>query len=106
MRLYSRWNLADRHRPPINLVVTNVPGPREPLYIAGARLAGIWSVGPILEGVGLNVTVWSYLDKVHVGAIGCREHWRDLHVVTDGMVAALADLVARAAARDVTETRS
>ena len=57
-------------------------------------LAGIWSVGPILEGVGLNVTVWSYLDKVHVGAIGCREHWRDLHVVTDGMVAALADLVA------------
>ena len=106
MRLYSRWNLADRHRPPINLVVSNVPGPREPLYIAGARLAGIWSVGPILEGVGLNVTVWSYLDKVHVGAIGCREHWRDLHVVTDGMVAALADLVARAEARDVTETRS
>lgn len=106
MQLYSRWNLADRHRPPINLVVSNVPGPRDPLFIAGARLAGIWSVGPILEGVGLNVTVWSYLDKVHVGVIGCREHWRDLHVVTDGIVDAMADLVARAEKRELPDAVS
>lgn len=97
MRLYSRLGLADRHRPPINLVVSNVPGPKEPLYVAGARLTGIWSVGPILEGVGLNVTVWSYQDRIHVGVLGCREHWRDLHVVTDGMADALRDLVERAA---------
>jgi diacylglycerol O-acyltransferase / wax synthase len=95
MRQYSRLNLADRHSPPINLVVSNVPGPRRPLHIAGARLDGIWSVGPVVEGVGLNVTVWSYLDRVHVAAIGCREHWDDLHVVTDGMVDALADLLPR-----------
>ncbi len=95
MRQYGRFGVADRHRPPINLVVSNVPGPRAPLYAAGARLAGIWSVGPIVEGVGLNVTVWSYLDRVHVGVIGCREHWDDLHVVPDGMAAALAELVAR-----------
>nr|MDQ3294587.1 WS/DGAT domain-containing protein [Actinomycetota bacterium] len=96
MRQYSRFNLADRHRPPINLVVSNVPGPRDPLYIADGRLAGIWSVGPVVEGVGLNVTVWSYLDQVHVGVIGCRDHWSDLHVVTDGMQAALAELLDRA----------
>ena len=48
-----------------------------------------------MEGVGLNITVWSYHDHVHVAAIGCREHWSDLHVVTDGMVAALAELVER-----------
>jgi diacylglycerol O-acyltransferase len=98
MRQYSRLNLADRHNPPINLVVSNVPGPKEPLYIAGAELVGIWSVGPVVEGVGLNVTVWSYRDRVHVGVIGCREHWADLHVVTDGMAAALATLVATASA--------
>jgi diacylglycerol O-acyltransferase len=94
MRQYSRFNLADWHNPPINLVVSNVPGPKEPLYIAGAELDGIWSVGPVVEGVGLNVTVWSYRDRVHVAVIGCKEHWDDLHVVTEGMVAALGDLVA------------
>jgi diacylglycerol O-acyltransferase len=95
MRQYSRLALANRHNPPINLVVSNVPGPRDPLYIAGAELAAFYSVGPVVEGVGLNITVWSYQDAVHVAAIGCREHWRDLHVVTDGMVAALGDLVSR-----------
>lgn len=95
MRQYSRFNLADHHNPPINLVVSNVPGPRERLYIAGGELDAIWSVGPVVEGVGLNVTVWSYRDRVHVAAIGCREHWADLHVVTTGMVRALEDLVAR-----------
>jgi WS/DGAT/MGAT family acyltransferase len=102
MRQYGRLNLAERHAPPINLIVSNVPGPREPLHIAGARLDGIWSVGPILEGVGLNVTVWSYLDRMHVGVLGCADHWadggEDLHVVTDGMAAALAELQGRVAA--------
>jgi WS/DGAT/MGAT family acyltransferase len=99
MRLYSRLRIAERHRPPLNVVVSNVPGPRQPLYVAGGRLAGIWSVGPILEGIGLNVTVWSYLDTVHVGVLGCRDHWDDLHVVTDGMTAALDELVAAGAVR-------
>jgi diacylglycerol O-acyltransferase len=94
MRQYSRFGLADRHNPPINLVVSNVPGPRDRLYVAGAALDGIWSVGPVVEGVGLNITVWSYRDRVHVAAIGCREHWDDLHAVTDGMASALAELVA------------
>jgi WS/DGAT/MGAT family acyltransferase len=96
MRQYSRLRLAERHAPPINVIVSNVPGPREPLHIAGATLDGIWSVGPILEGVGLNVTVWSYLDRVHVSVLGCADHWDDLHVVTWGMAAALAELQALA----------
>lgn len=99
MRLYSRWRLADRHRPPINLVVSNVPGPRDPLYVAGARLDRIYSVGPILEGIGLNVTVWSYLDQLNIGAIACREHVGDLHEVTDGMAVALDELLALAEER-------
>ena len=104
MRQYSRMRLAERHAPPINVIVSNVPGPREPLHIAGATLDGIWSVGPILEGVGLNVTVWSYLDRIHVGVLGCADHWDDLHVVTDGMAASLDELErARPAGRVVCE---
>ncbi|MEY2588450.1 MAG: diacylglycerol O-acyltransferase / wax synthase [Acidimicrobiaceae bacterium] len=93
MRQYGRFRLAERHRPPINLVVSNVPGPREPLYVAGAQMTGIWSVGPILEGIGLNVTVWSYRDALNVGVIACRDHIEDPHEITDGMATALAELL-------------
>ncbi|MBV8346182.1 MAG: wax ester/triacylglycerol synthase family O-acyltransferase, partial [Mycolicibacterium sp.] len=46
--------------PPFNIVISNVPGPTVPLDIEGARLVSIYSMGPILEGIGLNITVWSY----------------------------------------------
>ena len=78
VRLYSRWDLADRHRPPINLIISNVPGPTEPLYVTGARLVGIWSMGPILENIGLNITVWSYLDQLNFGLVGCPDAVPDL----------------------------
>lgn len=94
MRQYSRYGLAAKHRPPINVVVSNVPGPRDPLYVAGARMEGIYSVGPILEGIGLNVTVWSYCDQLNVGVIACREHIADPHEITDGMAASLQELLA------------
>ena len=97
MRQYSRFGLAERHRPPINLVVSNVPGPRDALYVAGGKMEGIYSVGPILEGIGLNVTVWSYCDQLNVGVIACREHIADPHEITDGMADALAELLAIAA---------
>lgn len=93
MRQYSRFGLAERHRPPINLVVSNVPGPREPLYVAGGKMEGIYSVGPILEGIGLNITVWSYCDQLNIGVIACREHIPDPHEITDGMAAALDELL-------------
>ncbi|MBV8690362.1 MAG: wax ester/triacylglycerol synthase family O-acyltransferase, partial [Actinobacteria bacterium] len=92
MRTYSRYNLANRHRPPINLVVSNVPGPREPLYIAGARVVGIWSMGPILESIGLNITVWSYLDQMNFGVVACRELTPDLWDLMDDLHEGLQEL--------------
>jgi len=91
-RLYSRLGLADRHRPPINLVVSNVPGPTAPLYVAGAKLVGIWSMGPILENIGLNVTVWSYLDALNFGVVACPETMPDLAKVPDALHDALEEL--------------
>lgn len=92
MRFYSRRKLADRHRPPINLVVSNVPGPSTPLYVAGARLVSIWSMGPVLEGIGLNITVWSYLDRMAFGLVSCRETMPDLWSLTAALPDALAEL--------------
>ena len=66
-RVYSSMSLADRHRPIHNLVISNVPGPPFPLYLAGAELIAAYPMGPIMEGSGLNITVLSYKDSVDFG---------------------------------------
>jgi diacylglycerol O-acyltransferase len=71
MRLYSRASAASWHPAPFNVVVSNVAGPREEVLLGDARLVDLFSVGPILEGIGLNVTVWSYQDRVNVSVISC-----------------------------------
>ena len=95
MRFYSRRGYASRHRPPINLVVSNVPGPPTPLTIADARIVAIYSMGPILEGIGLNVTVWSYVDSLNFGIVTCPEFAPDLGSLTDALGDELAELVKR-----------
>ncbi|MGI8711509.1 MAG: WS/DGAT/MGAT family O-acyltransferase [Acidimicrobiales bacterium] len=94
MRWYSGHNLADRGPSPLNLVVSNVPGPREPLFIAGARIVELYSVGPILEGIGLNVTVWSYIDRLYVGILGCPDQQDDLRRLAEVLPDALSELEA------------
>ena len=59
--------LADHHRPIHNLVVSNVPGPPFPLYLAGAELVAAYPMGPIMDGAGLNITVLSYRSHVDIG---------------------------------------
>jgi WS/DGAT/MGAT family acyltransferase len=73
--------LASRGNVPINLVISNVPGPPFPLYFAGARLQSMLPLGPPIEGAGLNITVMSYVDHIDWGFIACRElapHLQDM----------------------------
>jgi WS/DGAT/MGAT family acyltransferase len=69
VRLASRLRLADRFAPPFNLVISNVPGPRQPLYFAGAQLCHQFPVSIVTDGQGLNITVVSYLDRLDFGFI-------------------------------------
>src|SRR4051794_4350997 len=89
MRLYSSLNLADRHRPVHNLVVSNVPGPPIPLYTAGAQVVGVFPFGPLLEGAGLNLTVLSNMGHVDFGVIACRELVPDVWDIADGFAEAV-----------------
>ena len=86
IRLAARLKLADRMAPPVNVIISNVPGPRQPLYLDGAEMRTYIPVSTIAEGMGLNVTVHSYLDELEFGLIACRElvpdlwHMVDLHL--------------------------
>ncbi len=66
-RLYTGMKLADRHRPVANLVVSNVPGPDFPLYLGGSKLLGMFPLGPVMDGMGLNITIMSYLGVLYWG---------------------------------------
>ncbi|HWP66281.1 MAG TPA: wax ester/triacylglycerol synthase family O-acyltransferase [Candidatus Limnocylindria bacterium] len=94
VRTYSRWRLADRHRPPINVIVSCVPGPRVRLGWSGGTLEALYSVGPIIEGAALNVTAWSYADRLCVGVLSCPDLLPDPHVVSEGLHAELEALMA------------
>ncbi|HUY63480.1 MAG TPA: wax ester/triacylglycerol synthase family O-acyltransferase [Acidimicrobiales bacterium] len=62
------------HLPPLfNVVVSNVVGPEFPLWWAGSKVVALYPLGPILEGVGLNVTVISYTGTLYIGVVGCRQ---------------------------------
>lgn len=75
-----------------NLVVSNVPGPSFPLYICGARLVHMYATGPFLLGMGLNVTVISYLDSVDFGFHADPTLVSDLWFLADGVPEALDEL--------------
>ncbi|MEO0778700.1 MAG: wax ester/triacylglycerol synthase family O-acyltransferase [Bacteroidota bacterium] len=59
-RLYSRYKVAEMHSPVFNVTVTNVPGPQFPLYLNGHKLLSIMGMAPIIDGMGLIITVFSY----------------------------------------------
>ena len=59
-------------RQAFNVIISNVPGPREPLYWNGAKLDALYPASIVLDGQALNITMTSYLDKLEVGLTGCR----------------------------------
>src|SRR5436190_944775 len=67
--LYSRSNLPDVLPPAANITVSNVPGPRQTLYAAGAELLHIFPVSISTHGIALNITVQSYRDQLDFGLI-------------------------------------
>ncbi|MCV7042077.1 wax ester/triacylglycerol synthase family O-acyltransferase [Mycolicibacterium moriokaense] len=68
-----------------NLCVSNVPGPKETLYLNGSRLEATYPVSIPMHGMALNVTLHSYADMLNFGFIGCRDalpHLQRLAVYT------------------------
>jgi len=71
--LWGRSGLADRLPPTANVVISNVPGPQTPLYLAGARLLTLYPVSIPAHGMALNMTVQSYCGALDFGLTACRK---------------------------------
>jgi diacylglycerol O-acyltransferase len=71
VRIWSRSHIADRVHPPLNVVLSNVAGPRDRIFFGPIELEALYSVGPILEGIGLNITAWSYGGALGVSVLAC-----------------------------------
>jgi WS/DGAT/MGAT family acyltransferase len=84
--------LAGRARPPYNLVISNVPGPRTPLYWDRAPIIGWYPVSFPFEGQALNITAVSYADNIEFGLIGCRRSVPHLQRLLDDLEQSLCEL--------------
>ncbi|MBW2628088.1 MAG: wax ester/triacylglycerol synthase family O-acyltransferase [Deltaproteobacteria bacterium] len=89
---FSQSGLSDIMPPAANLIISNVRGPDHPLYVAGARLRAIYSVGPAIEGIGLNITGWSYCGDLSFALIADADAIPDPHLITDALRGALDEL--------------
>ena len=94
MRMYSRLRIADRMNPPFNLIISNVPGPAQPLYSAGARLEHFYPVSALIDGQGLNMTVQSYNGNLDFGFIADRELVPDVWLLTELLQESMDEMLA------------
>jgi diacylglycerol O-acyltransferase len=94
LALLPALGLSGSVRPPFNLVISNVPGPREPLYWNGARLDGLYPLSIPMTGQALNITCTSYSHEIAFGLTGCRRtvpHLQHLLGYLDDELAALEE---------------
>jgi WS/DGAT/MGAT family acyltransferase len=93
-RMVSAIPIDDVASPPFNLIVSNLPGPRHPVYCAGARQVASYPLSLVRNGVGLHVSFASYDDHIHLGLVACREALPALWELADAMAAELDVLAA------------
>lgn len=76
----------------MNLTISNVPGPRRRGDIEGATVSEIYSVGPVVTGSGMNITVWSYVDQLAISVLTDDLTLDDPHEATDAMIDAFTEI--------------
>lgn len=92
MELYHRLSGASAHPSPVNVVVSDVAGPTFDLFLAGRRAEAFYALGPIFDGVALNVTAISFEGVLGFGWVTCPDSVADLDLLADGQAAAFEEL--------------
>lgn len=91
-KLYSGMRVARFHRPPFNMVITNVPGPRTPLYLGGAKLLNIFGMAPVVDGLGLIIVITSYGGHLTISVNASRNLLPDIDLLLGRLRAAYREL--------------
>jgi diacylglycerol O-acyltransferase / wax synthase len=78
--------------PPFNIVISNVPGPTEPMYWGGARLDGNYPLSIALDGQALNITMTNNAGNIDFGLVGCRRSVPHLQRLLGHLESSLKDL--------------
>jgi diacylglycerol O-acyltransferase len=76
----------------MNLVVTNIPGPKDPIYLLGREMLEWYPLVPLAQGQTLGIAIQSYHGRIGIGLLGDGEALRDLPVLAHAIPAALAEL--------------
>ncbi len=91
-RMYTRFNLAKMHKPVFNVVITNVPGPQIPIYMHGHRVLNVMGMAPIIDGMGLIITILSMDGKISISPTSDIKSMPDLDRFSDYILDAANEL--------------
>jgi len=94
MKFYGDRKLASAHPPIFNVLVSNVAGPDFPLYFLGAKVTGVYPLGPIFQGLGLNITVFSADGHLNIGIVSCTDQTPDPESIASAFDDQLKQLLA------------
>jgi WS/DGAT/MGAT family acyltransferase len=95
-RLYSRFNLADKHRVVQSLVLSNLGAGLGNHHLAGARVVDMVPFGPLLDGAALFICVSAFDDRLEMGLMGCPEYTPDLRLLAEQLPIELRTIADRA----------
>ena len=96
----SRTNVMNYMPSPFNLAISNVPGPRKPMYFAGSKVKTYFPVSIATHGCALNITLQSYVDRLDFGLVACQKAVPDVQKIADYIIEEfylLRDVVAESA---------
>jgi diacylglycerol O-acyltransferase len=92
--LYGKARVADRIPPIANVVISNVPGPAFPLYMAGAKMLTNYPTSIVVHGIALNITVQSYAESLDFGLMACAKAMPEVADLAEHLQATLEELLA------------
>lgn len=92
--LFGRSRIANQMPPIANVAISNVPGPKVPLYLAGAKLLSYYPVSIAVHSMALNITVQSYAGALDFGLTACRKALPDLPWLAELIQQAFDELMA------------